>query len=118
MYKRIKQPKSRLKINNSFEGEPLEMAITRMINNGDEKMQTKDIIYTRPEDGIPAATDVRTDKWLEGIKNTEEVTNKVRNDKETQLENRKKALEEANEKARKRQEWIDSQMKGSTDGTD
>lgn len=52
-----------ININESYEGETIEMKIDRVLNNGEPIEDGAPIIYTERKDGVIAETDIRTDRF-------------------------------------------------------
>ena len=70
MGRRIAIKKSTVKVNNGTEGEAIEKAIKRAIENGESLGDQVGLIYTARRDGVLAGYDIRTDRFdvaLEGI---------------------------------------------------
>lgn len=59
--------KSSISLNEEREGEPLEIKVTRMLNNGENLTETSIEIFTPYEVGVLAGHDIRTDKWEHAI---------------------------------------------------
>lgn len=94
MYKRIVITNGSILRNTSKEGETIERVFERMKNGNETNMEGKEMIYTRPENGIAYGTDIRDDKFEKGLENTARVTEHIRNARVSKYEERKKALEE------------------------
>lgn len=94
MYKIPKQPETSIRRNESVEGESIEKAIQRMKNNNETELTTKDLIYTRPEDGVVYGTDIRGDKFDRALEKTNKVTEHMRMTRQEKYEERKRLLEE------------------------
>ena len=62
MYKIPRKTITSIERNESIEGETLEMQIQRMINNGEVLGEEKEMIYTKPSEGVVYGTDIRGDK--------------------------------------------------------
>jgi len=52
-----------LKVNESFEGETIEMRMERVVHNGDDADDGAPSIYTDRADGVLPEYDIRTDKF-------------------------------------------------------
>lgn len=63
MYKSKAKKKTTIATNSSVEGETIETKIERMLNNGDDIVEGKEMIYTRPEEGVIASFNIRHDHW-------------------------------------------------------
>lgn len=99
MYNKPVRRKGTINRNESVEGETIERTIQRMLNNNESDMTTKDVIYTRPEDGVPYGTDIRGDKWEKAIETTTKVATHVRNSREKKYEKRRKGMEVVKDEA-------------------
>ena len=73
MYKIPRRTSTSIERNESIEGEPIEMQIQRMINNGEVLGEEKEMIYTKPSEGVIYGTDIRGDKQEKAIEMTEKV---------------------------------------------
>lgn len=63
MYNYKKANKTRLNINSSTEGEPIETKIERITNNKEPITDGAPLIYTERKEGVLAGYNPRTDKW-------------------------------------------------------
>ena len=63
MYKKIKPTKTTIKINESVEGETIEMKVDRIVNSKEPIADGAPIIYTKRSDGVLPDYDIRTDRW-------------------------------------------------------
>lgn len=97
MYKVPERGRTSISINKAREGEPMEKALQRMINNNEGEAMGKDVIYTRPEDGVPYGTDIRGDKFEKAIANTDKVTAHVRAARDKKYEERRKKMKPVTE---------------------
>lgn len=61
--KTAKPHKSRLKINNSYEGNSIEKQVALMLNNKEKIGEDNPIIYTPRSEGTMAAYNIRTDRF-------------------------------------------------------
>ena len=77
MYKIPTRTITSIERNESIEGETLEMQIQRMINNGEVLGEEKEMIYTKPSEGVVYGTDIRGDKQEKAIEMTEKVAQDV-----------------------------------------
>lgn len=57
------QNRTLLKVNNSVQGETIEMKIERIVNNKEPITDGAPIIYTDRKDGVQPDYDIRTDRW-------------------------------------------------------
>lgn len=73
MYKIPKRTATSIERNESIEGEPIEMQIQRMINNGEVLGEEKEMIYTKPSEGVIYGTNIRADRQEKAIEMTEKV---------------------------------------------
>lgn len=63
MYKKIKPEPTGFKINNSIEGETIEIKVQRIMNNNDAISDGAPIIYTERKDGVVPEYDIRSDRF-------------------------------------------------------
>ena len=77
MYKVPQRTITSIEKNDSVEGETIEQQIQRMINNGEVLGEEKDMIYTKPSEGVVYGTDIRGDKQEKAIEMTEKVAHDV-----------------------------------------
>ena len=73
MYKIPKRTSTSIERNESIEGETIEQQIQRMINNGEVLGEEKEMIYTKPSEGIVYGTNIRGDRQEKAIEMTEKV---------------------------------------------
>ena len=109
MYKIPKRTSTSIERNESIEGETIEQQIQRMINNGEVLGEEKEMIYTKPSDGIVYGTNIRGDRQEKAIEMTEKVAADVMRRRELKSleEKQKKEAEKAKgevEKAEKNNE--------------
>ena len=95
MYKVPKRTPTSIEKNDSIGGDPIEVQIQRMINNGEVLGEEKEMIYTKPSDGVVYGTDIRGDKQEKAIEMTEKVAHDVMRRREL------KALKEKEEREKK-----------------
>lgn len=55
--------KTSLSVNESFDGETIEMKVNRILNNGEAITDGAPLIYTERKDGVAPEYDIRTDRW-------------------------------------------------------
>lgn len=61
---RVKPPtKSKMKVNNAYEGERIEEKMERIINNNEPISDGAPLIYTERKDGVQPEYNIRADKW-------------------------------------------------------
>ena len=103
MYKIPKRTATSIERNESIEGEPIEQQIQRMINNGEVLGEEKEMIYTKPSEGVLYGTDIRGDKQEKAIEMTEKVAADVmrRRELKSLKEKQKKEAEKAKEEQQK-----------------
>ena len=103
MYKIPRKMITSIERNESIEGETLEMQIQRMINNGEVLGEEKEMIYTKPSEGVVYGTDIRGDKQEKAIEMTEKVAADVmrRRELKSLAEKQKKEAEKAKEEVEK-----------------
>lgn len=74
-YRRIPAQPTTIEINESYEGETLEVKIRRMLSNKEPlNADAAPIIYTDRKDGVQAAYDIRTDRWEIAVDAMDKVT--------------------------------------------
>lgn len=74
MIKHKIQHKTLLKVNNSVEGETIEMKVERIMSNKEPITDSSEIIYTDRKDGVRPDYDIRTDRWEFAIDGMDKVT--------------------------------------------
>ena len=84
MYKIPKRTATSIEKNESIEGEPIEMQIQRMTNNGEVLGEEKQMIYTKPSEGVLYGTNIRDDRQEKAIEMTENVAADVMRRREWQ----------------------------------
>lgn len=97
MYKLKKMKPTTLKVNNAYQGETIEMKISRILNNKEPITDGAPLIYTERKDGVNAAYDIRTDRWEIAV----DAMDKVNKSKQAQREQRLKLAEQAKEGMKK-----------------
>ena len=97
MYRIPKRTQTSIERNTSIEGEPIEMQIQRMINNGEVLGEEKEMIYTKPSEGVMYGADIRGDRQEKAIEMTEKVAADVmrRRELKSLAEKQKKEVEKA-----------------------
>jgi len=63
MYKITHFRKTQISRPRLLEGEPIELKVTRLIQNKEPIKDGAPLIYTEKKDGINAAYNIRTDRW-------------------------------------------------------
>lgn len=63
MYKFSKPAQTTLYVNNSYEGESIEVKIRRVLSNNEPIDETAPIIYTERKAGVSPEHDIRTDRF-------------------------------------------------------
>ncbi|AXH75283.1 MAG: hypothetical protein [Microviridae sp.] len=98
MYKQNKQEKTQLSVNTSYQGEPIENKIRRIVNNKEAITDGAPLIYTDRKDGVRPETDIRTDRFEIAV----EAMDKVSRAQIAKRENKPKTIgEEAKEGMKK-----------------
>ena len=77
MYKKPRYSKSLIIVNNTMEGETIELKITRLLENKEPIDDGSPTIYTKRSDGVDPAYNIRTD----GFEIAAEIMDKVNRDK-------------------------------------
>lgn len=68
------QSTTKIKINQSVQGETIEMKIERIVNNKEPIKDGAPLIYTERKDGIQPDYDIRTDRWEHAIEAMDKVS--------------------------------------------
>lgn len=63
MYNKRPPTKTTLNVNDSVEGETIEMKIRRITENREPITDGAELVYGERSKGVDPATDIRTDKW-------------------------------------------------------
>lgn len=74
MYKRNKPKKTTLRVNNSKEGETIEMKMERVINNKEPIKDGAPIVYTERKEGVLPGYNIRTDRFDVAIEAMDKVS--------------------------------------------
>lgn len=90
MYKKSKAARTTAKLNQSTEGESIEMRVRRIVHNREPITDGAPLIFTERSEGVVPNTDIRTDKWEQVV----EATDKITQQKLTKREERHKSLGE------------------------
>lgn len=85
MYKTPKYKRTSMRVNNSTEGETLEMKIERIVNNKEPISDGAPIIYTERKDGVQPGYDIRTDRFDVAIEAMDKVTKTHRGKREERI---------------------------------
>lgn len=88
-YKQNTYSTSKLKVNKSTEGEPLEHKIERVVNSKEPIKDGAPQIFTERKDGVKPETNIRTDRFEVAL----EATTKVKRSYQTRREERHKPKE-------------------------
>lgn len=67
MYNKNKITKTSIRINQSYEGVPIERKLERMMNNNEPMTEGAQIMYTERKNGVEPAMDIRTDRWEHAV---------------------------------------------------
>lgn len=97
MYKKQTQIKTSIISNDSVEGETIETRIERLLNNGDEVIEGKELIYTRPEDGVIASFNIRHDHWDDAYEQSSIMAERRSELDQAQLKKRKDIIKKKEE---------------------
>lgn len=89
-YKPSKKIETLIQVNESTEGETLEMKVNRIVNNKEAITDGAPIIYNSRKDGVQAGYDIRTDRMEIAL----EALDKVTKSKVATREERYKEIEE------------------------
>lgn len=63
MRREIIRNKSKLNVNECFEGEPLEITLARITETKEPIEMTDSLIFTERDEGVKPEFDIRTDRW-------------------------------------------------------
>lgn len=74
MYIKPTYTNTKLMVNQSTEGETIEMKIRRIVNNKEPIKDGAPLIYTDRKEGIRASTNIRTDRFEIAIDGMDKVT--------------------------------------------
>ena len=77
MYKKPIYSRSLISLNNTMEGETIELKITRLLENNEPIDDGAPVIYTARKDGVDPAYNIRTDRFEIAA----EIMDKVNRDK-------------------------------------
>lgn len=117
MYKIPKQHRTTIEINQSVQGESIETRIERMLNNNDDVSEMKELIFTREEDGIMGAFNIRHDHWDEAYENASTMAEKNSELDSARLKKRQEAIKEEKNIQKKLKENAKQQLKGGENTT-
>lgn len=81
-------------MNESTEGETLEMKIERVVNNNEAIEDGAEPLYTLREDGVNPDTNVRTDRFEAAIEAMDKVTSSHKAKRQSAIDERNKKKEE------------------------
>lgn len=76
MYRQNPTTPTTIKTNTSYQGEPLEAKLRKMLNNKEPIGQndTSPLLFTERNEGVIAGYDIRTDRWEIAIDATDALT--------------------------------------------
>lgn len=63
MYPKVKIVKSKIKINESIEGETIETKMLRMVQNNETTTDNAPLLYQERGEGVPHGYNIRTDRF-------------------------------------------------------
>lgn len=113
MYKIPKPVRTTIHANTSVEGEMIETRIERLLNNSDEVTEGKELLYTRPEEGVIAAFNIRHDHWDDAYEQSSIMAEKRHEMDEAKLQKRTELLKQ---KAEEEKFLKDQAKKGMAEG--
>lgn len=93
MYKKGNIKKTSIAKNTSYDAEPLETQIERMLENGSEIDTSKELIFTERKDGVLAGYNIRTDKWRVANEAGEKLYQAGVTERNKNIENRGKVID-------------------------
>lgn len=92
-YNNTKAERQELSVNESVEGESIELMMERLINNNEEEIiEGKELIFTKPEHGIIGEFNIRHDHWDDAAEKSSLMAVKATELDEAQLKKRKELL--------------------------
>lgn len=74
MYKILKVAKTKMQVNESYEGETIEKKIRRIVNNKEPITDGAPLIYTERKEGVKPGYDIRTDRWEVAVEAMDKIT--------------------------------------------
>lgn len=74
MYKKQTIQKTKIALNQSYDGEPLEAKVRRILNNKEPIKDGAPIIYTERKDGVQPSYNIRTDRFEVAVEAMEAVS--------------------------------------------
>lgn len=89
MYKKKMPPRTSIKLNNSTQGETIEMKVRRITQNKEPIKDGAPPIYTERKDGVKPDYDIRTDRWEYAVEAMDKVTKSKRASREPKPEGTK-----------------------------
>lgn len=72
-YKTTRITTGKMKVNNSVEGEPIEIKIERMMNGKEPMKEGTPLLFTERKEGVRASTNIRTDRWLVAVEGADKI---------------------------------------------
>lgn len=81
-FKNIRDKRSSIECNNSYEGERIEIKVERIVNNNEPISDGAPIIYTERKDGVNPAYDPRADRWEIALEATDVISKTMRGKRE------------------------------------
>lgn len=74
MYKYKKPTKTKLIVNTAYQGETIEMKVSRILNNKEPITDGAPLNYGERKNGINPDCDIRTDRWEHALDGMDKVT--------------------------------------------
>lgn len=93
-----KGKKTTIKTNQSYEGEPIEAKVRRIVNNKEPIKDGAPLVYTDRKDGVLPEYDIRTDKFEVAIDAMDKVSQQKLSERKKKFE---KELDDANKSENK-----------------
>lgn len=77
-YRKSRFHETDMEVNNSYEGEPIEEKIRRIMNNGEPITDSAPLIYTDRKAGVLPEHDIRTDRFEKAIEAADKLSGSYR----------------------------------------
>lgn len=111
MYKIPKPRRTSIAINDSVEGETIETKMERLLANKDETAEVKELIFTREQDGVIGAFNIRYDHWDAAYEDATTMAEKRTELDAARLEKRKEILKRKEEEDKEMREQAKQAIK-------
>lgn len=94
MYNKQRATKTSIKVNQSAEGETIEMKVRRIMNNNEPIKDGAPIVYTERKDGVVAEYDIRTDRFEVAVEAMDKGARSETAKRKSRMEDRDKSIGE------------------------